>query len=65
MAEFRTIRMGFWHDPELEDWDAGLKYLYLYLFSCPYSNNLGIVEVSKKKISLETGLAIKDVDIIS
>lgn len=56
MAEYRTIRMAFWNDPFIENLDAGEKLLYLYLFTCPHTNNLGILEVSRRKIAFETGL---------
>lgn len=56
MAEYRTVRMSFWHDPFIEELDAKAKLLYLYLFTCPYANNLGVVEATKRKISFETGL---------
>lgn len=56
MAEYRTVRMSFWHDPFIEELDAKAKLLYLYLFTCPYANNLGIVEATRKKICFETAL---------
>lgn len=62
MAEYRTVRMAFWHDPYIEGLDAKAKLLYLYLFTCPYANNLGIVEVSRRKIAYETALSQNDID---
>ena len=62
MAEYRTVRMAFWHDPFIEELDAKAKLLYLYLFTCPYANNLGIVETTRKKISFETSLSIAEID---
>uniref|UniRef100_UPI003AF7F8B7 hypothetical protein n=1 Tax=Desulfovibrio sp. TaxID=885 RepID=UPI003AF7F8B7 len=56
MAEYRTIRMAFWNDPFVEDLEAGEKLLYLYLFTCPHTSNLGVMEVSRRKIAFETGL---------
>ena len=40
MATYRTIRMAFWSDPYIENLSASEKLLYLYLFSCPHTNNL-------------------------
>ena len=59
MAEYRTIRMAFWNDPFVEDLEAGEKLLYLYLFTCPHTSNLGVMEVSRRKIAFETGLDIR------
>lgn len=62
MAEYRTVRMSFWHDPFIEELDAKGKLLYLYLFTSPYTNNFGIVEVTRKKMAYETGLSIQDIE---
>ena len=62
MAEYRTVRMAFWHDPFIEELDAKAKLLYLYLFTGPYTNNFGIVEVTRKKIAYETGLSVSEVE---
>lgn len=62
MAEYRTIRMAFWNDPFVEELEAGEKLLYLYLFTCPHTNNLGILEVSRRKIAFETGLDVETVN---
>lgn len=62
MAEYRTVRMAFWNDPFVECLEVGAKLLYLYLFTCPYANNLGVIEVTRKKIAFETGLSVQDVD---
>lgn len=62
MAEYRTIRMAFWNDPFVEELEAGEKLLYLYLFTCPHTNNLGVLEVSRRKIAFETGLDVATVN---
>lgn len=56
MAEYRTVRMGFWNDPYIESLSPEHKLLYLYLFTCPHTNNLGILEVSANRVSFESGL---------
>lgn len=61
MAEYRTIRVSFWNDPFIEDLSPQDKLLYIYLFTCPHVNNLGLIEVSQKKIAFETGLAAGDI----
>ena len=61
-VEYRTVRSGFWHDPYIEGLDAKAKLLYLYLFTGPYTNNLGIVEVTRRKIVYETGLSQSEVE---
>ena len=62
MAEYRTVRIGFWHDPYIEELEAKAKLLYIYLFTGPYANNLGVVEATRRKISYETALTVQDVD---
>ena len=62
MAEYRTIRMGFWTDPYIEELDAKAKLLYIYLFTGPYTNNLGIVEATRRKIAYETAMTVQEVD---
>ena len=56
MATYRTIRMSFWNDPAIESLPPGDKLLYLYLFTCPHANNLGVLSVSVRKMAFETGL---------
>ena len=62
MAEYRTIRMNFWNDPYIEGLSVSQKLLYIYLFTCPHTNNLGLLEVSTRKIAFETGMSVKDVE---
>lgn len=62
MAEYRTVRIGFWNDPYIEGLEAKAKLLYLYLFTGPYANNLGVIEVTRRKIAYETALSQQDVD---
>lgn len=51
MATYRTIRMAFWSDPYIETLSASEKLLYLYLFSCPHTNNLGLLAVSRRRMA--------------
>ena len=54
MATYRTIRMSFWNDPAIESLPPADKLLYLYLFTCPHANNLGVLSVSLRKMAFET-----------
>lgn len=56
MATYRTIRMAFWSDPYIETLSASEKLLYLYLFTCPHTNNLGVLAVSTRRMAYDTGL---------
>ena len=60
--DYCTVRRAFWHDPFIEELDAKAKLLYLYLFTCPYANNLGVVETTRKKISFETSLSTSEIE---
>lgn len=62
MAEYRTIRMSFWNDPYIEELCAEEKLLYLYLFTSPHTNNLGILEITRRKMAFESGLSPEAVD---
>lgn len=57
MATYRTIRMSFWNNPAIESLPPADKLLYLYLFTCPHANNLGVLSVSLRKMAFETGLS--------
>ena len=61
MATYRTIRMAFWNNPAIEDMPPEQKLLYLYLFTSPNTNNLGVLSVTVRKIAFETGLDEDDV----
>jgi len=58
MAEYRTMRVSFWDDPYIESLQPLDKLLYIYLFTNPHVNNLGILDISHKKIAFETGLDV-------
>lgn len=61
MAEYRTIRRSFFDDPYIESLGAPHKLLYLYLITGKHTNNLGLLEISERKISFETALSARDV----
>ena len=51
--------MSFWTDPYIEGLSAEGKLLYIYLFTCPLVNNLGIMETTAKRIAYETDIDTK------
>ena len=63
MAEYRTIRSkDFWSDPFIEKLSPKAKLLYLYFFTGPHTNNLGLIEITRDKIAYETGLTVKELE---
>jgi len=62
MAEYRTLKMNLWSDPFIESLSPHGKLLYLYLITSPHTNNLGIIEVSRRRMSVDTGLDESEVD---
>ena len=64
MAEYRTVKMSFWTDPYIESLSADGKLLYIYLFTCPLVNNLGIMETTVKRIAYETDIDAKRVAVL-
>ncbi len=61
MAEYRTLRMTFWNDPYVEELEPSGRLLYLYLITCPHTTNLGVLEVSVRRMAYETGLKEEEV----
>lgn len=56
VAEYRTVRMDFWGDPFTEALPPDGKLLYLYLFTCSQTNNLGLLDISRRRMAFESGL---------
>lgn len=52
----RSINTKIWADPWIEELTPTEKLVWFYLLTSPYSNMLGIYEVSIKRISNETGI---------
>ncbi|MEG1543936.1 MAG: hypothetical protein RR382_05350 [Tannerellaceae bacterium] len=61
MAKYRTTQMGYWNDPYIEELSKDGKLLYLYLITSPYTNNVGLLEITSRRISNETNIDINDV----
>lgn len=64
MAIYRQVHITFWTDPCLLEWSPEEKYFYLYLMTNPYTNQIGIYEISKKMISMQLGYSIDTVSIL-
>lgn len=56
MDKSRTVNTKFWTDSYIENLNPSEKLLFLYLLTNPYTNILGIYEVSRKRIKFETDL---------
>lgn len=50
MADYRTIRMAFWNAPFIRQMSPEGKLLYLYLATCPHTNTLGVLEITRRKM---------------
>lgn len=62
MAKYRTTQMGYWNDPYIERLSKDGKLLYIYMITSPHTNNLGVLEVTLKRISFETDIDVDTVD---
>lgn len=60
-ATFRTIRRTFWTDPYIESMPPARKLLYIYLFTSPHTNNLGVLNTTTRRIAFETGMTEDEV----
>ena len=60
-ATFRTIRRTFWTDPYIESMSPARKLLYIYLFTSPHTNNLGVLNTTARRIAFETGMSEEEV----
>lgn len=58
MSKYRQVHTTFWNDPFIEDLDGSQKLFYLYLLTNPQTTQCGIYEISKKRISIDTGYPI-------
>jgi len=62
MAQYRTLKMGFWSDTYVERLTPSAKLLYLYLISSEHTDNLGVLTITRRKMAYETGLPESEVD---
>lgn len=61
MAKQRYINTKFWDDSYIIELIPTEKFLYLYFLTSPLTNIAGIYEISKRRISFDTGLGIDEI----
>ncbi|MFX3673313.1 MAG: conserved phage C-terminal domain-containing protein [Paenisporosarcina sp.] len=62
MAKFRLIHTSFWEDARVsEDMTPEDKFFYMYLMTNPNTTQIGIYQITKKKIAFETGYSIETI----
>ncbi|EAC8001203.1 DNA replication protein DnaD, partial [Listeria monocytogenes] len=64
MAVFRQIHVSFWQDSFVLDLTAEEKYFYLYMMTNSKTNQIGIYEISKKIMEIESGYSMDRVSIL-
>ena len=57
MSKLRSINTCIWTDVWFETLNTESKLLFIYLVTNEKTNMLGVYEISKKKISFETGIS--------
>jgi len=62
MATFRQIHVRIWQDKKVEELSPLGKLLFVYSWSNTYRNEACLYELTKRKITNETGIDIKAVD---
>lgn len=55
MAAQRYISTSFWDDAWIQNLDPGEKLIYMYLLTNALTNIAGIYEITKRRISFDTG----------
>lgn len=61
VAKNRIINTQFWYDAYIFDLKPKDKLVFLYLLTNPITNIAGIYEVPDRRISIDTGLSVRDV----
>lgn len=56
MANYRSLHVKIWADPEFEDFSPESKYIFIYLITNPHRNESAVYSISPQRISSETGL---------
>jgi len=62
MAKYRQIHVRIWQDKKVEELSPLGKLLFVYSWSNTYRNEACLYELTKRKITNETGIDIKAVD---
>jgi len=58
------LNNDFWRSPEVIRMTPQEKYFYLYLFTNPYINHIGIYQISKKQIAFDLDHSLETVHLI-
>jgi len=64
MEEYTMLNNDFWRSPEVIRMTPQEKYFYLYLFTNPYINHIGIYQISKKQIAFDLDHSLETVHLI-
>lgn len=64
MATFRKVHTKFWSDPFIQNLSPEKKFFYLYLLTNESTRQCGIYEITKTRISFDTGYTIETVSIL-
>lgn len=59
---FRTVQVSIWTDVWFSDLDLDEKLLFIFLFTNPSSNILGLYEIGVRNISFHTGISVQRVE---
>lgn len=62
MADFRTIMPTIWSDRFIESLPISEKLLFIYLFANERTSNIGVTDVSPRKIAFDTGATVDDIE---
>lgn len=62
MSKLRSINTAIWGDVWFEELTISQKLLFIYCITNEKTNMLGVYEISIRKISFETGIAVKDIE---
>lgn len=61
MASYRMLNMKYQNDPYVETLSMESRYLYMNLFTCIHTDNLGVLEITPKRIAMEWSMREEDV----
>lgn len=64
MATFRKVHTKFWSDSFIQSLSPEKKFFYLYLLTNEATRQCGIYEITKQRISFDTGYNIDNVSIL-
>jgi hypothetical protein len=62
MANYRSLHVKIWSDPDFESYSPKAKLLFIYLVTCPHRNESGLYSISLAKIAFECGMTAAEVE---